>query len=443
MESAISAFRQAFERDVTVRTIGVEAEYPVAHPNGEPVSWNVMRSLWDELATVGWSQIRCPETGEPIGAQEPARRGTTGFPVRIMTDVGSHILELQMTPCRTIHAAERQLLELLAIVGARLAKLSACLLGIGIQPLSPPGSKQLTPISRYRIIAEDGNSADFPFGLSAAMQTHIDVTAEEAVDLMNSFNATAGLRIAILANSSICRGVQGDAQAIREKFYDEWFGHRRLQVGIPRRFVSLSDYVEYICTLKCLLICRDGKCFRLDPRISFREYLARTSGSSATDIDGNTVVVYPRADDIRTQACLTWFATRLHPSYGTLEDRVACQQPTDSQLSAAALTLGLVTNAVELKAIANRTELEVWRAIRKEAYLHGLHALPQTGFLTQVRELLMAAETGLRNRGFGEETFLAPLFERLDAKCGAADRARSFFSSGGIRELVEKSQILW
>jgi hypothetical protein len=105
-----------------------------------------------------------------------------------------------------------------------------------------------------------------------------------------------------------------------------------------------------------------------------------------------------------------------------------------------ALALGIVEAADEIEAYL-KAELgeKYWEALlryRKLAVRHGLASPePVPRF---VETLLYLASGGLRQRGQGEEVFLAPAYAHLDRHSEPASHARKRFEEGGIAALMEE-----
>jgi hypothetical protein len=67
--------------------------------------------------------------------------------------------------------------------------------------------------------------------------------------------------------------------------------------------------------------------------------------------------------------------------------------------------------------------------------MHGLRAQePVTRF---VESVLRLAESGLRRRGRGEESFLRPLWERLKRRTTPGDRTREMMRLEGVTALID------
>jgi gamma-glutamylcysteine synthetase len=92
----------------------------------------------------------------------------------------------------------------------------------------------------------------------------------------------------------------------------------------------------------------------------------------------------------------------------------------------------------EVRAFLEDALPDPWTAMRRyrrAAISDGLRAKePVPRF---VESVLRIAENGLRRRGRGEESFLGPLWERLEQRETPGDRAREVMRLRGVAALVE------
>jgi hypothetical protein len=107
-------------------------------------------------------------------------------------------------------------------------------------------------------------------------------------------------------------------------------------------------------------------------------------------------------------------------------------------LAAGALSLGWVEALMEAKAFLHDLfptgPWPLLRRYRAAAIVHGLRAPePAPGFLEGT---LRIAEKGLRGRGRGEESFLKPLWARLEHRLAPGERNRDLFRAGGVDALL-------
>jgi gamma-glutamylcysteine synthetase len=92
--------------------------------------------------------------------------------------------------------------------------------------------------------------------------------------------------------------------------------------------------------------------------------------------------------------------------------------------------------------IANAYSLDQWRDVRLLAARHALEfsysSLPLKEMLAQ---MLSIAEKGLRQRGFGEEVYLEPLYQRLATNRCPADDVRLQFLDGGVEKMIASNDM--
>jgi glutamate--cysteine ligase len=420
------------------RRVGLENEYVVTTADGVMAPPGTIAALWRELAAQGWQLLRDVQRDTVVGAR-------TGADV-VTTDYGYATLELNIAPERTLHDAGRRLAALVATVAASLARHGGVLLGYGAQPVTGPAAGQLGPATRYPLLAaartEELRGRDTTgdlLCLSASSQTQVDVTRAEAVDVLNALTATAGVRAALLANSSVWQGREGPELAARELFWDRWWPGRREQVGVPRRFHDAEHYVETLAGYRGLLIGRPEGSWLLADRPPFRELLVSRAAVRGLGPAGAGTLLRVVPGDLVSHSGIGWGAARLHLRHGTVEDRVACQQPPEAPLAAAALTLGLVERFRDVLALVDGRPWHRWQAFRQAACTYGLRA--RSGGIdgpAMAGELLAVARHGLRDRGHGEEALLEPLDERLESGRVPADEARDLLRTGGARALVAR-----
>jgi gamma-glutamylcysteine synthetase len=122
-----------------------------------------------------------------------------------------------------------------------------------------------------------------------------------------------------------------------------------------------------------------------------------------------------------------------------LEVRPACQQPGEASWAPSALAVGLGEALPDASvAVEEMLGPGAWPRLlsyRAAAVRLGIRAPePAPGFL---EALLDVAEGGLKARGYGEETLLEPLRERVAGRSGPADLARDLMRAGGTTELVD------
>lgn len=450
IDELTSYFSANFSRPIKHRSIGLEYEYPVVYANGNGVTFEVITSLFKELKNLGWEIIFDEITQQAVAAKKKTDEATQvndyNFDL-ITTEFGYSVIEFVLSPSTSLQAAEAKLVKLVKLVTSLLEKHQAFLLGYGIHPLNPPAAQYVCPRGRYQIL-ESGwmqnprNILDvYCLTLSASCQTHVEVSLAEAIPITNALNATAGLRIALLANSPIWQGAPTDYNASRELFWDWCYQARVNQVGIPPYFEDIHHYIDYLLKFSCLLVKRDNIPYKLDPGMTISQYFD-CQELPAESVTGDIKKIQPLLKDIHVKCGMAWFDARLQSAYGTIEDRCSCQQPPHEHLVSSALTLGLVENLSGVATIADTLTLNKWRDIRIEACKNGIEMTYQNiDMLPLLQQLLDVAHTGLKSRGLGEERYLSPLYNRLESRSCPAKQIREMFIDGGVESIVSFSNM--
>ncbi|PJF44584.1 MAG: hypothetical protein CUN55_03195 [Phototrophicales bacterium] len=465
IQSARQFFKTSFVKHVSQRLVGIEYEYPMVQlANGEGTPYEVVLSLYDRLAEKGWQLKRDGTTQVVIEAHHPyqSQDGRIKGHHTITTDAGIHTLEIGLAPSLTLQESEVELKRLIELVLDIIEPMGATLLGYGIQPVTLPTREKLAARGRYSFLAEEYTQgaaymndlvlyaapngeygpeeiAEYGiFTLSAAGQTHVDVARHEAISVVNALNLTSGLRIALFANSPVWKNEISSYKANRELFWEWGWRGRENQTGIPPRFQSLDHYLDYLFDFRGFMIQRGDQYYKMDSSRPFRHFFTSSAQKMKT-LRGDDVSVEPRLDDIHFQCGVAWFTARLQSAHGTVEDRCPGNQPPYAHLSASALALGLVENHQELSTFADQFSHDLANVLRLATAKYGLAAEhPEVDIRAKAQELVEIAQKGLQKRGFGEESYLDIVQERLQQQRCTADESLDFYHQGGVQALIEK-----
>ena len=183
----------------------------------------------------------------------------------------------------------------------------------------------------------------------------------------------------------------------------------------PKVFENEDDYFSYLSETAIFTATRGEVTYYFEP-IRAKDYLNKPA-IQAWSIHGKEVSIQPSEDDFQTHRSYQFqdLTTR-----GTVEFRSVCTQPFSATFVPAALHLGLLVNLEALESILKGTSLfEVFDYdYPRIRCLFSKKEISKDDFkliLPLTEALLTCAEDGLKNRGFGEEVYLAPLQERLAA----------------------------
>lgn len=411
-------FLAAFpERRTGSRTVGRELEFPVVAADGQAGD---VRRLWDLLLAYGDLQPRY-DTGTPNLVVE-----ATGSDAGYTIEVGVGTMEITTRPCRTLH----EIKQIVEPAVERLVRTASAygwmVLGYGIQPSTSPSLAIMTPKQRYQSLYRAMGAEWLWYTVTAADQCHVSISRDEAIPMLNFGNLMAPVLIAFCANSPVASGMVTPFCSAREGqhvlIHANEFRH-----GMPvRPFVDAEDFVRRIAQARHLIRRTQGVV--VPSNRSFADSL-RERGA---DLDAFLFHEH-----------YVWNSARIRAAWGTLELRPACQQPWPEHMAAAALSLGLVEARREIEEyIAAALGPGYWEALRdwhRQVIRIGLAAAqPAPLFLPT---LLGMARAALLQRGFGEETLLAPLWERWERRENPAQRARRIFISDGLGGLLAHAAI--
>lgn len=433
------------------RSIGLECEFPIVDKSGICVDHEIVKGLFGYLEKEGFN-LKWDQSGEHlIGAERINKQSLengTYCKDMITTDLGVGTLEIAMAPQGNLFIVQEQLAYLLDLILTYLDTQDCRLLGYGIQPLTSPSKDLLIPHKRYNFRDRvSGNhfvtkSAGKDFHLltiTASNQCHMEVSLKEMIPAMNVLNGLSGLQIALQANSPIWKGRIGPYKATRELFWDYCFTDRLNQAGIPPKFENIEQYVENLMHFKAQRVIRDGQPYRIIREQTCKAFLNNKRGTMAEDCFGRQMLIEPQLKDIHIQNGFCYYNARLVSKFGTIENRMACQQPPEETMVTAALTLGILRNldtAHELMETLHFISPEQLRTYTIKNALKG--KLGGRSIIFWLYRLLDIAKKGLQKRELGEEVFLAPLYTRLEKRESPADSAVSLFQKEGMKALLEK-----
>ena len=403
-----------------VRTVGREAEFPIVSATGEAVN---ARWLWQTLLTN--SQLQ-PEYGPGGLGQRDFIVGLKGPDYTYALEVGVGTIEISTRPCRDLFEIQTLMSDAVAQLVSAAARAGWRVLGYGVQPLSSPRLRIMSPKQRYFSLYRAMAEPWLWYTVTAADQLHVAISRGEMVQMLNYGSLIAPIIIALCANSPVYAGRESPYASAREGVMAAIRANEHRHGMLPRPMRDLADFIETISQATYLIVRADGEI--VPSSIPFTEYLRAHGADYAAFLFHEHYI---------------WNSARLRAAYGTLEIRPACQQPWPETMAVAALNLGLVEAEPSIHAlIMDELGDDYWARMRtyhQQVIRYGLDApQPSSEFLTRV---LMQVEMALAHRGFGEERLLAPVWRRLERRQNPAQRARIVFRHDGLLGLLNHTTI--
>lgn len=402
------------------RTVGREAEFPIVTATGEAAD---ARRLWDILLQRGDLE---PEYGAGPHGLHDLIVGLTGPDYSYALEVGLGTMEISTRPCRDLREIERLVGEAVHRLVHAAHRFGWHVLGYGIQPVTPPHLRILSPKQRYLSLYRAMGAPWLWYTVTAADQLHVSIARNEMVDLLNFGNLMAPVIIALCGNSPVYGGAESPFCSAREGVMAEIRATEHRHGMLARPFASMVDFVETMSESTYLIVRAGGEI--IPSSQPFTAFLAEHG---------------PDYKAFLFHEHYIWNSARLRAAYGTLEVRPACQQPWGETMAVAALILGLVEAAEPaLEYVAAEVGDDYWARLRiyhQQAIRFGLAApQPAPDFLLRLAEL---AEKALTARGFGEETLLQPIFARLRRRMNPAQAHRAIYRHDGMAGLVRATTI--
>jgi len=189
-------------------------------------------------------------------------------------------IELAGEPCQNIHCTHAEFTQHIHELLEVAAGLGVAFLGLGMQPVSPPGQIEWVPKKRYRIMgpymAKVGTMGQRMMKQTATVQANIDFGDER--DAMAKFRTGMGivpLITAIFANSPVSEGSLNGYKSLRGHIWTHTDADRcgLLQFAFSPE-VSFGHFVDYALDVPMYFIKREGE-FIDFTGVPFRRFLER------------------------------------------------------------------------------------------------------------------------------------------------------------------------
>lgn len=403
-----------------LRTVGREAEFPIVAANGEAVD---ARRLWQTLLTN--PQLE-PEYGAGSLGQRDFIVGLKGPDFSYALEVGVGTMEINTRPCQTLFEIQELMREAVAHLVSAAARASWRVLGYGVQPLSRPSLRIMSPKQRYLSLYRAMADPWLWYTVTAADQLHVALGRDEMVQMLNYGSLITPIIIALCANSPVYAGKESQYCSAREGVMAAIRANEHRHGMLARPMRDLPDFVGTIAQATYLIVRAGGEI--VPSSIPFTEYLREHGADYAAFLFHEHYI---------------WNSARLRAAYGTIEMRPACQQPWPETMAVAALNLGLIeAEAAIHPLLIDELGEGYWdrmRVYHQQVIRFGLDAPQPAPDL--LRRVLGLAEAALAGRGYGEERLLAPLWRRLDRRQNPAQRARIVFRHDGMSGLIDHATI--
>lgn len=432
--------------------IGIEIEMPILNLAKEAVDFaNVHKVTAEFMERFGFTPEKLDENGDVCLAEFPETADSLSY------DCSYNNLELSLGKVSDIGEAERRFRQYYDFLQECFSEFDYTLTGMGINPYRIYNQNIPVPNGRYRMLFHHLHSYEkyrmLPmyfhphpeFGtFASASQVQLDITYDDIPEIINTFSLLEPVKALIFANSILLNEAE-DYLCYRDILWENsTHGINPHNVGpYEYMFKDVDELLDYIQSTSIYCAERDGKYVNFKP-MPLRDYFSQDEVEGEYYANGkyHKLIIEPRKEDLEY---LRSFKHEDLTYRGTIEFRSVCCQPIKDSMSVAAFHAGLKKRLHEL------TELF---ASDHVLYGHGYNAtelrhlfikreLPsfvdKDGVYDLARRILELSQKGLNDRGFGEERFLKPLFERVENRENPASHMLKKLSSGStIEELIKE-----
>lgn len=404
--------------------IGIEIELPIVNLSGQKNNRDFcVASVEKAISRFGFSPTKIDDDGICFEAVCEDTGDVFSF------DCSYNNFEISLGRVRTLHEAQARFRSYVGFINAELTKSRHILTGLGINPNYKINDYNFVASPRYKMLegylrraqawgAEGSFHPFFAFGtFSSASQVQLDVSNDRLCEVIRAFSLAEPLKAVLFANSYLPE--MPELLCVRDYLWEHsTHGINRHNVGFFEPLVQTTgEIVDYLCGAGVFCTEREGKFVFFRP-IPFEKYIeTRIVEGEYYDGKFHTISFEPREDDI---SYLRTYKQIDLTARGTLEFRSACTQPLSQAMTVAAFHLGLSGKITELTKLLETSFLyqnsespaQLRQKMNRRDFL--LHT-DKDKLKALLKATLQLCREGLTERGFAEENYLEPLFQRAEA----------------------------
>jgi gamma-glutamylcysteine synthetase len=405
---------------------GVEFEFPILNLSKAAVDFVEVHTLTSRLKEhFSFEVAGLDEEGAVSALLSPLHDDMLTY------DCSYNNLELSFGKTTNLNDVRERFVAYYRYIQSVLQESRHTLTGMGINPYRRYNRMNPLPNGRYRMLYHHllsyrnfENSMVFhqhpEFGMfSSASQVQLDVLHGALIPTVRAFNRLEPFKAALFSNS-VLLGERDDLACCRDLLWENSMqGYNPHNIGIHDALPeSVDELLEYLSTTSIYCVERGSKYINFLP-IPITEYFQTDSVAGEYFEDGgyHTVTFAPAVEDLRYLRTFKFVDLTFR---GTIEYRSVCCQPVPDVMTSSAFHLGLVAKIAELNELLDNDTV---------LYHHGFTAgelrklmnrrvwpdFVDRGMLRNaLLRILALSETGLKERGQGEERLLTPLFERAE-----------------------------
>ncbi len=430
--------------------IGVEFEMPIVNKSGAAVDFSAVHDLTRRfIERFSFEVIGLDDDGNIYAAQNKENGDILSY------DCSYNNLELSFGRERELNTIYARFREYYSFITDIFAKSGHALTGMGVNPNWRVNRNIPIETGRYRMLFHHLHSYTkyklpmyfhkYPqYGtFSSASQVQLDAEFDKLPLVLNAFSKLEPIK-ALLFSNSVLLGEDNGLLCCRDMFWENSpHGINPHNIGMyDCEFSSSDDILSYIASTSIYCAERGEKYINFEP-VNIVDYFSRESVTGEY-FDAKTgkyeqIEFTPELNDLRY---LRTFKFEDLTYRGTVEFRSVCCQPISDCMTTAAFHLGLMNNVEKLGALLDG-DTSLYRNGYTASELRKLFVkdtLPEfvdkDKLWTLAKEITDLAKQALEERGFGEERFLLPIYDRISNRTNPARTMLTLLDDGVSMEKV-------
>lgn len=414
--------------------IGIEIEMPILNLDREAVDFGTVHSVTDSfMKHFHFREAGRDEEGNIYSASCPQTGDILSY------DCSYNNLELSLGKEKELHSIYGRFSAYYQYLQQEFAKYHYTLTGMGVNPYRIYNHNIPIPNGRYRMLFHHLNSYkdyDLPmyfhsypeYGtFSSASQVQLDVEYEDLPVTIRAFSRLEPIK-ALLFSNSVLLDEHEELLCCRDMFWENsTHGINPHNIGMfdcePENAEDLLSYIE---STSIYCVEREEKYINFPP-VRIMEYFQKAvvQGEYYENGKYRKIDIQPMISDIQY---LRTFKFEDLTFRGTIEFRSVCCQPIRDCMTVAAFHVGLKDKVHELDALLKEDHVLYHHGYTASELRRLMNRSELPAFVEEDRLYDLAekavdlAAEGLRERGWGEESMLQPLYDRIAARENPARR---------------------
>lgn len=435
--------------------IGIEIEMPILNLKKEAVDFEVLHDItYFFMKKFDFKLQKRDDYGNIYAVVHEETGDIFSY------DCSYNNLELSLGKAVTIQEIETRFKKYYDFLQECFKKYDYTLTGMGVNPYRDYNNNVPIPCGRYRMLYHFLNSypeyidvpmyfhkyTDYGF-FACASQVQLDIRYENLLESINTFSRLEPLKAVIFSNSVLLNAPDmKDNLCCRDIFWENsTHGINPHNIGMfEYEFKDEEELLDYISSTSLFCTERGEKYINFRP-VPVTEYFSQKEITGEyfdrTTESHQKITFTPEDSDLELLRTYKFDDLTYR---GTIEFRSGCTQPMSDSMTIAAFHVGLKQNLSKLTELLEKDTV---------IYQHGYNPTELRRLLTKttlpdfidedalyalLEQILDLAREGLLERGYGEEVYLAPLYDRVKNQTNPAKEILKRLEHGEDIEAIVK-----